>query len=274
MHVDSRTAIDRDEANRLADVFDHQAPERLIRWALETFGSPRVLICTSFQVEGMVILDLAARIEPNIRVATIDTGRLPTATYEMMDRVRDKYDLEVETVWPDPQDVEPMVRQHGSNLFYHDESLRVMCCEMRKVRPLRRLLSTCDAWFTGLRREQSGLRSSVRTIELDEQHENRIKISPLAYWTEEMVWDYARENDVPIHPLYAKGYTSIGCEPCTRAITPGEDHRAGRWWWEPNIAKECGLHFTVIPTPAEPAAVQTAWSGTTHDLSAAGTGGR
>lgn len=135
-----------------------------------------------------------------------------------------------------------MVRRYGPNLFYRDVQLRLLCCHVRKVQPLCQALATLDAWITGLRREQSPTRTSIRAIELDHEHGGLVKVNPLVNWTEQQVWDYIRTHAVPHHPLYQQGYTSIGCAPCTRPTTAGEDPRAGRWWWETGIPKECGMH--------------------------------
>ena len=187
----------------------------------------------------MVIVDMAARINPQVRVITLDTGRLPAETYEMMETMHERYGIRVEAIAPRKDEVEAMTRLHGPNLFYRDDALRKLCCEIRKVRPMDALLQGLKAWAVGLRRSQSESREAVEEKELIE---GRYKLSPLALWTREMVEEYTRANGVPLHPLYARGYTSIGCAPCTRAIEAGEDERAGRWWWELDSAKECGLH--------------------------------
>ena len=183
---------------------------------------------------------MAARVSPAVRVITLDTGRLPEETHQMIEQVRERYGVAVEVVLPDPGEVAAMVSQHGPNLFYREVALRRLCCEVRKVRPLERKLAEFQAWAVGLRREQSETRREVSKIE---QINGRLKLSPLADWTREQVDDYIREHRVPVHPLYEKGYTSIGCAPCTRATLAGEDERAGRWWWEQDAAKECGIHF-------------------------------
>ena len=216
----------------------HSTPQQLLRWAIEEFGSA-FAVTTSFQKEGMVIVDMAARIDPQVRVVTLDTGRLPEETYAMMETVHERYGIRVETIAPRKEEVEEMTRQHGPNLFYHDGALRKLCCEIRKVRPMEALLHGLKAWAVGLRRSQSESRAGVREKELVE---GRYKLSPLIAWTHEQVEEYIAANAVPVHPLYGRGYTSIGCAPCTRAIEPGEDERAGRWWWELDEAKECGLH--------------------------------
>jgi thioredoxin-dependent adenylylsulfate APS reductase len=212
----------------------------LIAWAIETFGN-RFAVVTSLQAEGMVVTDLACRISTSVRVLTLDTGRLPEETYEMIEKVRSRYGIAVETIAPASEEVEAMVALHGPNLFYRDVALRMLCCEVRKVRPLERRLHELKAWAGGLRRSQSETRAGLTKAE---EQNGILKLSPLADWTRDQVWDYIRQHDVPVHPLYARGYTSIGCGPCTRATKDGEDERAGRWWWEQDTAKECGLHFT------------------------------
>ena len=177
-----------------------------------------------------------------MRVFTLDTGRLPEETHRMIEIVRERYGIRVETVSPDPADLEPMVRQHGPNLFYEGVELRQMCCEVRKVRPLERKLRELSAWAAGLRREQSPTRAGVRKVE---EIGGRLRISPLVDWTFAQLEDYLRRHDVPLHPMYARGYASIGCAPCTRPVAEGEDARAGRWWWEANSQKECGIHYSV-----------------------------
>ena len=236
--------LDEQAITELALAYEERTPQDVLRWTLERFGS-RAALCTSFQADGMVILDMAWRIDPKVRVFTIDTGRLPQETYALLDRVREQYNLEIEVYFPDATQVESIVRRYGTNLFYRDVKLRLLCCQARKVLPLRRVLATLDAWVTGLRREQSATRAAVRKIELDQEHGGLVKVNPLATWTEQEVWDYIRAHDVPYHPFYDQGYTSIGCAPCTRPTTPGEDPRAGRWWWENGALKECGMHCTI-----------------------------
>jgi len=234
------------EIGEIALQLDDQEPEDVIAWALETFDEDRIAIVTALQADGMVILDMAYRMKPNIRVMTVDTGRLPQATYDFYEQVRERYpEARFEVLFPDYQEVEEMVRRHGINLFYKAVPLRLLCCHVRKVRPLIRALNQLDAWFTGLRRDQWASRAAIRKVEIDHDHDGVIKINPLADWTKEDVWAYIEEFDVPKHPLYAEGYTSIGCAPCTRPIQPGEDDRAGRWWWETNAPKECGIHCPI-----------------------------
>jgi len=190
----------------------------------------------------MVVIDLVSRLTPHPRVFTLDTGRLPEETYQMMDRVRKHYGVPIELVFPDREQVERMVSRFGPNLFLESVECREMCCEMRKVRPLERKLETLRAWATGLRREQADTRTRIAKAEMVD---GRMKISPLADWTAAQVDDYVSAHDVPLHPLYEHGYASIGFAPCTRPIMPGEPARAGRWWWEQDTKKECGIHFAL-----------------------------
>jgi adenylyl-sulfate kinase len=220
--------------------FEAASASDILAWAIDTFGDS-FAIATSFQKEGMVILDLASRISAGVRVFTLDTGRLPDETYRMMETVRQRYGIPVEVVFPEHDDVEQLVAFHGPNLFYASVPARQRCCDVRKVRPLERKLETLKAWATGLRRDQSETRAAIPKVECDPA--GRMKICPLADWSADQVEEYIARHEVPVHPLYASGYTSIGCAPCTRAVQPGESERAGRWWWEQDAKKECGIHF-------------------------------
>jgi phosphoadenosine phosphosulfate reductase len=202
--------------------------------------APSVL-ASSFGAEDMVLVDLIARNALPIGIFTLDTGRLPEQTLALIDRVRDRYVLPVDVYSPAPARLEPFVRTHGVNGFYRSVELRKTCCAIRKTEPLARALAGKKAWITGLRREQSVTRSDVPYEEFDAVHGLR-KFNPLVDWTEEDVWTYLRARDVPYNALHDQGYRSIGCAPCTRAVEPGEDVRAGRWWWENPEHKECGLH--------------------------------
>ncbi|HEY0512586.1 MAG TPA: phosphoadenylyl-sulfate reductase [Thermoanaerobaculia bacterium] len=242
--IDPRDLLDEFEAGQLAVELDDATPQEMIAWALERWGS-QVAICTSFQAEGMAILDMAWRIDPKVRLFTVDTGRLPQETYDVMETVRQRYGIQVEVYFPDARQVESMVRRFGPNLFQRSVQARLVCCNVRKVEPIRGVLEGLDAWITGLRRDQWASRANIRKIEIDHDHGGLAKISPLADWTLAEVTEYNEAHDVPVHPLYAKGFTSIGCSPCTRATAPGEDPRAGRWWWETNAPKECGIHCPI-----------------------------
>lgn len=236
--------IDELEAYELAIEYEDQPASEVLRWALETFH-PRIALAWSGQAEDMVILDLAWRIRPDVRVFTIDTGRLHEETYALIERVRERYGIQIEIAFPDYAEIEAMVREYGVNLMYRAVEYRLLCCELRKVRPLNRILNRLDAWITGLRREQWASRQNIRKIEIDHDHGQIVKLNPLADWSHEEVWAYIREHDVPYNALYDRGYASIGCQPCTRPIRPGEDPRAGRWWWEVNAPKECGMHCSL-----------------------------
>ena len=219
------------------------AAERVLEWGFDFFA-PRISLSASFGApEGMVLLDMMWRIDPvRTRVFTIDTGRLPQETHNLIDRVRDRYRIEVEVYFPDPARVEAMVRQRGMNLFYESVENRRLCCGIRKVEPLERALADLDAWISGLRRDHSAERSEAELIEIDGVHGDRIKLNPLVQWTKDEVWKYVRQNHVPVNALHAKGYPSVGCAPCTRAVREGEDERDGRWWWEQDSDRECGIH--------------------------------
>lgn len=217
-----------------------QDAEDLIRWSAERFAG-RLALVTSFQREGMVILDMASRVAQGLPVLTLDTGRVPEATYRMMETVRDRYGIAIQLISPDASELDRMTTVHGPNLFRRDVGSRLLCCQIRKVRPLAKALAGYDATLVGLRREQSESRASLEQVDVGAKP---IKIAPLAGWAASDVAAYTALHDVPEHPLYTQGYTSIGCDPCTRAVALGEGERAGRWWWESDFEKECGLHFT------------------------------
>jgi phosphoadenosine phosphosulfate reductase len=237
--------LDELEAGELSVEFEGAEPQELLEWALDRF-SPRIGLSTAFQVDGVAVLDMAYELDEEIHVFSVDTGRLPTETYELIERLRERYPrMRLELLSPNAQQLTRMVGRHGPNLFYRSVEQRLLCCNVRKVQPLTRHLAGLDAWITGLRRDQWASRSDIRKVEIDHDHGAIVKLNPLAEWTEEEVWDYVRERDVPTHALYERGYSSIGCAPCTRAIAPGEASRAGRWWWETNAPKECGIHCAV-----------------------------
>ncbi|SFK30245.1 phosphoadenylyl-sulfate reductase [Methylophaga sulfidovorans] len=198
-------------------------------------------LATSFGAEDMVLMDLICKHAPGIDIFTLDTGRLPKETYELMQTLNNHYYKKVEVFFPNTADVELFVTNNGPNAFYDSVELRKQCCGLRKVVPLNRALSGKKAWITGMRRSQSVTRSELPVSEWDGDHGLQ-KFSPLTDWSNGNVWAYLRANDVPYNKLHDEGYASIGCAPCTRAITMGEDIRAGRWWWEDPENKECGLH--------------------------------
>jgi phosphoadenosine phosphosulfate reductase len=205
---------------------------------------PQIALACSFQAEESVLIDLIHRTRgSDFRLFTLDTGRLNQETYDCMDAIRSRYGVQIEVFAPQTIALQTMVRQHGQNLFYNSVEQRKLCCGIRTVEPLNRALKGLKAWVTGLRREQAVTRSGMRKAELDKEHGNILKINPLIDWTYEEVWSYIRAHEIPYNGLHDQGYPSIGCAPCTRAVKPGEDPRAGRWWWENSQTKECGVHF-------------------------------
>jgi phosphoadenosine phosphosulfate reductase len=215
------------------------AANLLARVALE--HSP-VAFASSFGAEDMVVLDLIAEQRLPIEVFTLDTGRLPEETHALIDVARRRYGLTVRAVYPDAERLEHFTREEGSNAFYRSVELRQQCCEIRKLEPLLRVLAGKRAWVTGLRREQAVTRSALVALHRDPSH-GLMKCNPLADWSERDVWAYIRSRDVPYNALHDRGYPSIGCAPCTRAVAAGDDVRSGRWWWERPQTKECGLHL-------------------------------
>lgn len=229
------------EANK---ALEKATPQEVLKWALSTFGRQIALAWSG--AEDVAVLDMMHRIDPaSTRVFTLDTGRLNPETYELIDEVQAKYKIPIEIQFPDAGAVQKMVGEKGINLFYRSLENRKECCNVRKVEPLNRMLKSLDGWITGLRRTQAVTRGKLSKVEIDFQHDKIVKLNPLADWTTQQTFDYLKANGVPTNKLHAMGFPSIGCAPCTRAIKPGEDERAGRWWWENPESKECGLH----PTP-------------------------
>jgi len=216
-----------------------------IAQAIAEFGSS-LAVLTSFQREGVIIIDLVMQQAPGTKVLTLETGRLPDSTYRIIGEIERRYGITVERILPDPLEVSAMVALHGRDLFRDGVPQRMLCCNVRKVRPLARRLApgtpeSVSGYFTGIRRTQSDSRADIQVFD---RSISPVKISPLADWAPEDVARYTLERRLPQHPLYAAGYTSIGCDPCTRAVIAGEDERAGRWWWENDADKECGIHFS------------------------------
>lgn len=199
------------------------------------------VFASSLAAEDMVLTDMILRAGLPIAIFTLETGRLHAETLAVLDRIKETYGYDVTPYRPQAEAVEAYVQQNGLNAFYDSVEMRKECCRIRKVEPLNRALAGKRAWVTGQRRAQSTTRAELDVQEQDEAH-GMIKFNPLTDWSEEDVWHYIRSNNVPYNALHDKGYPSIGCEPCTRAIQPGEDVRAGRWWWENPESKECGLH--------------------------------
>lgn len=198
-------------------------------------------LASSYGAEDMVLMDLICKFSPEIEIFTLDTGRLPKETYEVMQQAKSHYDREVKVYYPEATAIEKYVTQQGPNAFYNSVELRKECCGIRKVQPLKRALAGKKAWLTGMRRSQAVTRSELPVSEWDEGFGLQ-KFSPLTDWSNGDVWAYLRAYEVPYNALHDQGFASIGCAPCTRAITAGEDIRAGRWWWENPESKECGLH--------------------------------
>jgi len=216
------------------------SPQEIIAFFAEEFRG-RIAFATSLGAEDQVITEMVAGIDPVMKIFTLDTGRLFQETYDLLDITRRKYNLPIEISFPDAMDVEEMVNTRGINLFYDSIENRKLCCFIRKTEPLARALQSMDAWICGLRRDQSVTRQQVKIVEWD-SIQKKIKVNPLANWSQEEVWRYIHDHKIPYNTLHDKGFPSIGCLPCTRAVLPGEDIRAGRWWWESPENRECGLH--------------------------------
>jgi phosphoadenosine phosphosulfate reductase len=238
-------SADRVEIEEAAHRLRNAPPADVVKWAMSRYGR-ELVIASSFSIEDCVIIHMAIQAaRADVRVFAIDTGRLPDETYLTAERVRMKYGVEIEWFFPDRGAVERLIRAKGLYSFRDSLDERHECCGIRKVEPLSRALAGRQAWMTGLRNEQSVTRTDTPEVEIDRAHGDIAKVSPLVRWTMGDVRAYAKEHRVPIHPMHDRGYPSIGCAPCTRAIQPGEHPRAGRWWWEDPENKECGLHLPV-----------------------------
>ena len=222
------------------------SPSRILKWAHRQFAS-RLVFATALGLEDQVITHFLVRDALPVRIVTLDTGRLFPETLQLVERTEERYGLRIETFFPRTEEVETMVRDHGINLFYQSVELRQLCCRIRKIHPLGRALKGMDAWICGLRRQQSVTRRDVYPVEWDDGN-GLVKINPLWNWEESRLWETIKANRVPYNSLHEQGFQSIGCACCTRAVGPGEDLRAGRWWWERPEHKECGLHRR--PSPA------------------------
>ncbi len=226
---------------QLAKEYENKTPQEILEYALNNYSND---IAISFSgAEDVVLVDMAKKIRDDVRVFSLDTGRLHPETYQYINQVRNHYKIDIELFCPDTADLEAFVKEKGLYSFYTDGHQG--CCGVRKVAPLKRALNQLGAWVTGQRKDQSpGTRTEVPVIQKDPIFGtgNLVKFNPLANWTSEQVWTYIRENNVPFNPLHAKGFVSIGCEPCTKAVLPNQHEREGRWWWEDATAKECGLH--------------------------------
>lgn len=229
-----------EQVKNWAQLLENKTPEEVIRFFISHYKE-KVAFSSSLGLEDQVITHIVAAIDKNTRIFTLDTGRVFPETYSLISRTNNRYDIHIHVFFPGNKEVEEMVNKKGINLFYESIENRKECCRIRKIEPLKRAFKGLDAWICGLRREQSVTRNDMQVVEWDANN-NLVKINPLINWTEQQVWDYIRENNIPYNVLHDKGFPSIGCQPCTRAIKPGEDIRAGRWWWENPDQKECGLH--------------------------------
>jgi phosphoadenosine phosphosulfate reductase len=210
-----------------------------LRAAARDYG--KVVYANSLGAESMVLTDLIWSQVPQIEVFSIDTGRLHEETYSLLERLERRYQRRIRLYYPDPTALEAYTAENGINGFYNGLAERQSCCHIRKVEPFKRAIAGAGAWVTGVRHEQSASRALAQAVDFDKAND-MFKISPILDWSNEDVWAYIRANKLPYNPLHDKGFPSIGCSPCTRAVEPGEDSRSGRWWWENADSKECGLH--------------------------------
>ena len=227
-------------AFQLNNRFLGKSPEEVLDYFLREYRG-QIALASSLSIEDQVLTDLICKIDPKTRIFNLDTGRLFPETYSLIERTNMTYGIRIQLFYPDYRRLEQMVNENGVNLFYESIEKRRLCCHIRKLEPLKRAFVGLKVWICGLRHAQSVTRSDNRLVEWDENN-NMLKVNPLIDWTEEQVWDYIRRCGVPYNKLHDQGFPSIGCQPCTRAVAAGEDIRAGRWWWEDPMHKECGLH--------------------------------
>lgn len=231
-----RTQLIRDLNERFRDA----SAQEVVGYFLKAYQG-RIALSSSLSIEDQTLTDFIVAQDKHTRIFTLDTGRLFPETYQLIEKTNMTYGIKIEVFFPDYHEVQRMVREEGINLFYNSVKSRHRCCQIRKLEPLKRAFQGLDVWICGLRREQSITRQDMQVVEWDEMHQ-LIKVNPLISWTEQQVWDYIKKHSVPYNKLHDRGYPSIGCEPCTRAVQPGEDVRSGRWWWESPDHRECGLH--------------------------------
>lgn len=217
-----------------------KSAQEIVSFFLKEMGE-RITFGTSLGAEDQVITHMLHQDGSKFKIFTLDTARLFPEVYDLIDLTNKRYKISIDIFFPEPEEVEKMVSENGINLFFDSIENRHLCCQIRKLNPLKRALIGREAWFTGLRRAQSVTRTDMQIVEYD-ANSGMLKINPLIDWSEEDVWDYINLHKIPFNPLHKKGYPSIGCQPCTRAIMDGEDVRAGRWWWENPDTRECGLH--------------------------------
>jgi phosphoadenosine phosphosulfate reductase len=226
--------------NTLNDRFDQSDPLEVLEYFISHFKD-KIALASSLGAEDQVLTEMIAGIDPATRIFTLDTGRMFPESYDVIERTMARYKIRIELFFPKRRRVEKMVNEKGINLFYESIENRKLCCHIRKIESLKRALDGLDVWISGLRRTQSLTRTEIRLVEWDENN-NLIKLNPLINWTEKQVWDYIKQKNIPYNRLHDQGFPSIGCQPCTRSVQPGEDVRSGRWWWENDLNKECGLH--------------------------------
>jgi phosphoadenosine phosphosulfate reductase len=234
-------AVTTEQANRWKARFEGESPQAVLRWALSEFH-PDIALASSFSMEDIVLAAMMADVRSDARIFALDTGRLHEETYEVAEEVRRRLGVRIEWFFPERAAVEELERNKGLYSFRESLGNRHECCRIRKVAPLSRALSGLRAWVTGQRREQAVTRRGLEILEIDDAHDGILKLNPLVDWTEGDVTEYVRKRGLPVNRLHDMGYPSIGCSPCTRPVAPGEDPRAGRWWWENPEHKECGLH--------------------------------
>ena len=216
--------------------------EECLKWAFDNLH-PKLAKASSFGAEDAAIIDMMFKLQPDARLFTLETGRLPQATFDVMGEVQKRYNTKIEMQHPDEHEVEKMVKEKGLDCFYDSIENRKLCCAIRKVHPMNKILETLDGWITGIRSDQNKNRSDARMLEVDEMHGDIVKVNPIIDWTYERTLDYIKKNNCPYNKLLDQGFLSIGCEPCTRPIKIGEGIRSGRWWWENDENKDCGLHM-------------------------------
>lgn len=227
-------------AIQLNERFAGKQPEEVLAWFLQEYKG-NIGLASSLSIEDQVLTAILCGLETQPNIFTLDTGRLFPETYSLIERTNMTYGIKIQLFFPDYRELEKVVNENGVNLFYESIEKRRLCCHIRKMEPLRRAFSGLKVWICGLRHEQSVTRTGSKMVEWDENNQ-LLKLNPLIDWTEEQVWVYIRKNGVPYNKLHDQDFPSIGCQPCTRAVKPGEDIRAGRWWWEDPTHKECGLH--------------------------------
>lgn len=232
--------ISKEEVQRLNTEFEKKTPQEVLSYFLREYKG-KIALSSSLGIEDQALTHMVSNIDNSVKIFTLDTGRLFPETYTLIDNTNKHFGINIELFFPETSKVEEMVRTKGVNLFYDSIENRKLCCNIRKIQPLKRAFSGLDVWICGLRKDQSITRFFSNMVEWDEVN-GLVKINPLINWNERMVWEYIRTHHIPYNELHDKSFPSIGCQPCTRAVAAGEDIRSGRWWWEAPEHKECGLH--------------------------------